>query len=74
MVPHLTPLPGGEVQAPSWAEPEPGEDTIEIAYTDGSTTKELHPPAWWWVRCSSLRRSCQASLSAVASWCLPTKK
>ncbi|AYD81382.1 hypothetical protein SEA_JUSTBECAUSE_227 [Streptomyces phage JustBecause] len=58
---------------PSWAEPEPGEDTIEIEYTDGSTTKELHLPPAWRIRCSSFRRLRQAVASALSS-CLPTKK
>lgn len=61
---------------PSWAEPEPGEDTIEIEYTDGSTTKELHLPLFWRVRYSSFWRSRQAVASAWASMScfLPTKK
>lgn len=59
---------------PSWAEPEPGEDTVEIEYTDGSTTKELHLPLAWRIWCSSFRRRCQAVASAVSSCFLPTKK
>lgn len=61
-------------QPPSWAEPEPGEDTIEIEYTDGSATKELHLPLTWRIRYSSFRRLCQAVASAVSSPFLPTKK
>jgi hypothetical protein len=60
-------------QPPSWAEREPGDDAVEIFYTDGSTTKELRPPSWWRVRRSSFRLSFQAFRSAVSS-CLPTKK
>ncbi len=53
---------------PSWAEPEPDEDTIEIDYTC-ETTKELHPPSWWRIRCSSLLRQASGWVSS-----LPTKK
>lgn len=60
---------------PSWAEPEPGEDTIEIEYTC-ETTKELHLPLTWRIRCSSFWRLRQAVTSAWASIScfFPTKK
>lgn len=58
---------------PSWAEPEPGEDTIEIEYTDGSTTKELHLPPWWRIRCSSLRQAFRSVWAWISSR-IPTRK
>lgn len=60
---------------PSWAEPEPGEDTVEICYTDGETTKELHLPLSWRLGCSSFRvRQAFCSAWASISWRAPTRK
>ena len=41
---------------PSWAAPEPGEDTIEIEYTDGSTTKAVTKPELLRLVSGNLRR------------------
>lgn len=32
---------------PSWAEPEPGEETVEIFYTDDIPTAEIQLPGRW---------------------------
>lgn len=39
--------PVKKFRPPSWAEPEPGEDTIEIAYTDDVPTAEIQLPGRW---------------------------